>query len=227
VNGQSSQPQVAAQVSGQEEDNNPSSSDSMEDPPSGEAVPESIAGEVESLKESIAAAADSAERIDLQQELVRLYADADRQDLAADVQEKIAAARQTAMAWADAGNLYYDWMMDRQSRAQQTTYARKAIQAYQRSLELDPTDLDVRTDMAVAYLYDPDNPMEAIKQTKKVLAQDPDHLQANFNRGIMLLRINRVDEAIQQFQKVKQLAGPNSPVYERTEQVLQQIRQQQ
>ncbi len=191
-----------------------------------EPVPDGIAGDVKSLEESIAAAADSAERIELQQKLVRLYVNADRQDLAGQLQEKIAAARQTAMAWADAGNLYYDWMMERQSRREQTAYAKKAIQAYRRSLEIDPTNLDVRTDMAVAYLYDPDNPMEAIRQTKKVLSQDPDHLQANFNRGIMLLRINRVDQAIKQFEKVQEMAGPSSPVYQRAEKVLQRIRQQ-
>lgn len=194
---------------------------------SSEPVPEEIVDQVESLEESIAAAEDSSERIDFQQELVRLYVEADRQDLAGEVQEEIAAARQTAMAWADAGNLYYDWMMDRPSGRQQTALAKRAIRAYKNALEIDPTNLDVRTDMAVAYLYDPDNPMEAIRQTKKVLAQDPDHLQANFNRGIMLLRINRVEQAVKQFQKVKQMAGPDSPVFQRTEKILQRIRQQQ
>lgn len=195
--------------------------------PSPEPLSGDLAEEAEALEESIASASNASERVDLQQKLVRLYVRADRQDLAGDVQEQIARTEETAMAWADAGNLYYDWMMQQQDRAGQTQYAKKAISAYQKSLEIDPSNLDVRTDMAVAYLYDPENPMQAIQQTKKVLEQDPDHIQANFNRGIMLLRINRVEEAIKQFERVKSLASTDSPIYQRTENVLERIRQQQ
>lgn len=177
---------------------------------------------VDSLTRAIDTA-DGAERMRaLREELVRVYVHAERYERAGSVQERIAEQVGTAEAWARAGNFYYDGMM-RASGSTRTEYARKAISAYRRSLELDPDDLDVRTDMAVAYLYDPENPMQAIRQTDRVLEQDPDHVQANFNRGVMLLQIGRSEQAVDQFQKVMSLTPDTSVAHRRAQQALRRV----
>lgn len=175
---------------------------------------------VDSLQTAIDRAASGEEARRLREELVRVFTHAGRYDRAGEVQEAVAEQLETAEAWARSGNFYYDWMM-KVSGSAQTQYARRAISAYQRSLELDPDDLDVRTDMAVAYLYDPDNPMEAIKQTNQVLDQDPDHVQANFNKGIMLMQIGRTGQAADQFRKVMEITPDTGRVHRRAQQALQ------
>lgn len=151
---------------------------------------------------------------------------AGRFDKAGPEQEAIAVLTGTASDWQRAGNLYYDWM-DVHDGPERVRFAKSAIAAYRKVLELEPDNLDVRTDLAVAYMSDPDNPMLAIQENAAVLAVDSLHVQANFNRGIMLLQINRIDGAIAQFEKVQRIVGdPQDPMYVLAEQALLQVRQQ-
>ncbi|MDA0873769.1 MAG: hypothetical protein O3C45_01785 [Bacteroidetes bacterium] len=160
-------------------------------------------------------ATDGEARLEARRRLIDLYFAADRLDLAAEQTALIADAEQSVEEWVLAGNLYFDWMQ-RADDARKATWAREAVAAYQAALELDPSNLDVRTDMAIAYLYDPPNSMLAIQETNRVLEEDSLHIQANFNRGIMLTQINRVDQALEQFEKVKRIvANPDDPVYQR------------
>lgn len=176
-----------------------------------------VAAQVEAAEAALAAAPDEAARAAARQDLVSLYVSNNRIDKAADVQMQVAEENPTPENWALAGNMYYDWM-EQQQGASRTFAAKQAIAAYQKALALEPDNLDVRTDMAVAYLNDPDNPMEAVQQTNKVLEQDPNHLQANFNKGVMLGQIGRLDQAITQFDRVMTLAEPGSQPFERAKQ---------
>ncbi|NND70689.1 MAG: hypothetical protein HKN43_03835 [Rhodothermales bacterium] len=162
-------------------------------------------------------------RLDKLRELAVLYQTEGRYDLAGDVQTEIAAESSMEIDWVRAGNLYYDWMESRQGPGK-SYYAKKAITSYQEALTINPNNLDVRTDMAVAYLFDPDNPMQAIINTNQVLQADSMHLQANFNRGIMLMQINRMEDAVTQFKKVMRLEPePTHPVHQRASEAIRLI----
>jgi len=187
--------------------------------PSAQPLSADIQQQSEALRQEIEGL-DGVDRIAKQRELVNLYLSVQRLDLAGAEQEAVATIENTEEAWTFTGNLYYDWM-EQNAGALRGTYAQKAIAAYRKALEINPDNLDVRTDMAIAYLYDPDNPMLSIQETNIVLQKDPNHIQANFNRGIMLMQINRIDEARVQFERVKDLIGdPQHPIYQRSEQAL-------
>ena len=127
--------------------------------------------------------------------------------------------------WVRSGNLYYDWM-ELQGSALRTAYARKAIASYSRALEINPNNLDARTDMALAYFYDPQRPMDAIRNITMVLEADSTHIQANYNRGYLLFQIGRYDQSVEQFEKVLRLVGnPEDPIYRRAETAIQTVRQ--
>ena len=162
-------------------------------------------------------------QIDARRRLIDMYFAADRLDFAADQTVLIAEAIGSEDEWILAGNLYFDWMQ-RAPDTQKAPWAQKAVGAYQAALDMNPDNLDVRTDMAIAYLYDPQNSMLAIQETNRVLAADSTHIQANFNRGIMLNQINRTDQAIEQFERVKRIIGnPEDPVYQRAEGAIAQL----
>jgi len=175
------------------------------------------------LEESIEDEQDAGIRQLQLQELANLYTQAGRLDRAGDAQYTLAEMVNTADAWARTGNSYFDWMvqLDGQER---TNFAKKCIDAYLKSLDLDPTNLSVRTDMGNAYQYDPDAPGEALRQTEIVLSMNPNHVIANFNRGIMLMNAGRSDEAIVQFEKVLTLAAPGDQLRQRTQQWLDSLR---
>jgi ribosomal protein L40E len=164
------------------------------------------------------------ELITVKRELVDLYFAAGRFDLAAEETEAIARINPSENEWAVAGNLYYDWM-ERQDVTQRAPWASRAIAAYQEVLAINPLNLDVRTDMAIAYMYEPQNSMMAIQETNAVLEQDSLHLQANFNRGIMLMQINRLEQAAEQFEKVMRLIGdPEDAIYLRAQELALNLR---
>lgn len=165
------------------------------------------------------------DKLQKQGELIDFYVMQSRLDLAAQVQDSVAHSTGSEVDWIRAGNLYYDWMEGIEGPAK-GAYAKKAIAAYRRALELNPANHDVRTDMAIAYMYDPDNGMQAIAETNKVLEENPEHIQANFNKGIMLLRIGRHDEAGAQFEKVQAIIGDSTnQIYQRAEAALQAVEQ--
>ena len=194
--------------------------------PSNEApLPTGIAEEVAALEAQVEAT-EGAARQSVREALVNLLVGAGRPDRAAPVQEALAQETGTAEAWRRAGNLYYDWMEAVDGTAKMPL-AQRAIAAYQQVLAETPDDLDVRTDMAWAYQYDPQNPMEAITQTNLVLEQNPDHIAANFNKGIFLMRIRRFDQAITQFERVKEIVGAGSPYYAQADVAIETLREMQ
>jgi len=194
--------------------------------PVAEAVEEPLAQQwiprQEELKEALEEASED-EKVELRRQLIDLYVEAGRFDFAAEETVLIAESAGVEEEWIVAGNLYFDWMQ-RKPESLRAPWAQKAVTAYQEALAISPLNLDVRTDMAIAYLYDPQNAMMAIQETNRVLEQDSLHIQANFNRGIMLSQIGRTAQAIEQFEKVKRISsGESDPVYVRAVEVIERL----
>ncbi len=166
-----------------------------------------IVAQVETLEAEIASLSGEA-WIVKQRELVTLFLDAGRLDRAAFEQQKIAQTTEASDDWKYAGDLFYDWM-DPLQGAEKAQVAGQVIDAYQRVLAVDPDNIDVRTDLATAYLSS-NNPMQGVAEIKRVLAIDPNHLHARFNYGIMLAMIGRSELAIEQFKHVKGLVDETS-----------------
>ncbi len=155
-------------------------------------------------------AADASARPGHLRELVNLLVGFGRPDLAAQAQEDLARLEPSAAAWRRAGDLYFEWLRvleDRDENPQPV--ALRVIPAYVTALETEE-DSDVRARLAWAYQYDPANPMKAIEETRAVLDRDSTHVGATYNYAYFLMRIGRTDQAIEQMEKVKRLAGADS-----------------
>lgn len=179
-------------------------------------------------------ASSGAEKAKNQRDLAKLYQLNSREDKAGDVMEEVAKVENSLESWAQTGHYYYDWMMSQaEMPALSGDAAKKAIAAYEKGLAIKD-DLDVRTDLGAAYyhysmleLQDKDmslNPMKAIQSTNAVLSKNPNHIQANFNKGIMLSQIGRLDQAIAQFEKVKSLTKATEPAYQRADEMLKTLK---
>lgn len=156
----------------------------------------------------------SAASLALEREKVFMLAQGGRIDLAAEAQQNIARRTGDQEDWRMAGNLFYDWMMDEEDVAERARAANLAVTAYQAVLARNPENHDVRTDMATAYL-NTGNPMLGVTAIKRVLEAAPDHLNANFNYGLMLARINRTDQALEQLARVLELSPDTASTHNR------------
>ena len=114
--------------------------------------------------------------------------------------ESIAKANpKNANAWAMLGNA----LMDAQRFAE-------AIIAYQRSLDIDPKNVDVRVDMGTCY-RGVGQPDKAIEEYRKGMQTNPRHAMAYMNAGVVYAYdLGKKAEAIKAFEKYLELA-PGAP----------------
>lgn len=182
-------------------------------------LPADLASALEAL-ESEAESLSGDALIEKQREIVALLSEASRPDRAAPFQEKIAATVNTAEDWFQAGHFLYDWM-DTLQGEQRFIIAERAALAYENGLETT-NDLNVRTALAMAYL-NTRAPMQGVQQIRQVLSEEPDHLQGNFYYGVMLMQINRLDQAKIQFERVKQLVPEGTNLYEQADMMLENL----
>ncbi len=140
----------------------------------------------------------------------QLKAMADTQ--AAPLMAKLKTNPKDAQTLEEVGNLYYD--------AQQFP---TAVQFYNQALEIEPKNVNVRTDLGTAYLYmnDPDR---AIKELETALKENPKHGQAMFNLGMAQWRAKGdAKAAIATWEKLLQTV-PDFPQRADVEQVLAQAK---
>lgn len=86
----------------------------------------------------------------------------------------------------------------------------KAIEWYQRALELDPKNVNSRTDLGTAYFYT-GRPKDALREYDKALAYDPQHEQTLLNSIVVNLEgLHDVVAAQKAWDRLQKL-NPNHP----------------
>lgn len=94
-------------------------------------------------------------------------------------------------AWAQLGNMFFD----------SNQYV-NSIDAYKKSLELNPDQIGVITDMGVMYRRNK-QPQKAIEAFDKAIVLDPKFETARFNKGIVLLHdLNDVEGGIKAWEEL-------------------------
>ena len=115
-------------------------------------------------------------------------------------------------AWIALGNA----QMDAQRFAE-------AIISYQRALDIDPKNVDVRVDMGTCY-RGVGQPERAIEEYKKGMQYNPRHPMAYMNSGVVYaFDLGKKNEAIKSFEKYLELV-PNAPNAADIRQQIQQLK---
>jgi tetratricopeptide (TPR) repeat protein len=110
---------------------------------------------------------------------------------------------------------------------QNSAYLPYASKYWEKLLSLDPNDDDARTDLATDYLRQ-GKVDAAISEISKVLARNPDHINANLNLGIMYMYTDpkQYQKAANQFARVITLTKGNADlaaVHDRAHTLLTQV----
>lgn len=182
-----------------------------------------LASRADSLQNQIESTTGQA-KLALQQQLKNVYIGGGAYGRAALVQQEITQAVNTPEAWRDAADRLLDWAQDTDDRSASAQIAQEAVAAYNRVIEEQPENLDARTNMALAYMQT-NNPMRGVQELNYVLDQDPNHIEARMNKAVALTWIQRFDEAIQQFERVKEIVGEDSPFYQQANQAIRVIQE--
>ena len=78
----------------------------------------------------------------------------------------------------------------------------KAVESYNKVLELNPGNLDAKTDLGVCYAEGTGNQMQGILMLREVVKENPEHENAQFNLGILSVRSGQMEKAAERFEKV-------------------------
>ena len=114
------------------------------------------------------------------------------------LEQQVRSNPNNGQAWVQLGNLYFD-----------TNQPPKAIEAYNRALQIIPPDPNVLTDLGVMYRRN-GQPMQAIESFKKAAALSPTHEPSRFNLGIVYLYdLKDKDKAIAAWQELLTI-NPNA-----------------
>jgi len=102
--------------------------------------------------------------------------------------------------WIQLGNAYYDY----EKLTGDKSAASKAVESYQKALELDPKRVSVRVDMATKY-FSMGQVETATAEAQKAIETDPKFANAYFNLGVFLNAQGKNNEAIAAYEKYLEL----------------------
>ncbi len=96
-----------------------------------------------------------------------------------------------------------------------------AINWYEQALQLEPSNVNVRTDLGTAYLYS-GNPVKAVDRYRRSLEIEPDHVQTLQNISVAYLSTGNYVEAVAHLEKLLE-SHPNYPERQEIEQQIESI----
>lgn len=116
--------------------------------------------------------------------------------------EKKARVLSTEKSYLDAAYRYFDSFKMVEDSLLRSMLAGKAIENYQSVLEMNPDNLNAKTDLGAVYAEASPDPMKGIMMLREVVSANPDHEMAQYNLGMLSVKSGQLDKAIERFQKV-------------------------
>jgi len=160
-----------------------------------------LSQQVKDLEEKLKGA-DGSEKLALQQQLAEKWDDVNQPAASALYYEILAKSNNNYSDWVKAGNLFTDAYQAEKDSLMQPALIQKAISTYQQALELQPSSLDAKTGLGVAYVSGTPDPMKGITLLLEVVKEDPKNAKANLNLGLFSIKSGQFDKAVNRFKTV-------------------------
>lgn len=199
------------QVSGKPENINVEEGTGSEIKSAIEGLPPADKQRVERLEAQLKDSED-AEKISLLDSLKSFWDDR-RVEIAASYANRITELNSTEETHIEAAIRYFDAFRFSEDSLQSRTYVSKAIMHYEKALEYNPSNLNVKTDLGVCYAEGSDAPMKGITMLLEVVEEDPRHENAQLNLGFLSVKSGQYEKALERFNKVLELNPLKTEVY--------------
>jgi outer membrane protein len=140
--------------------------------------------------------------------LAALFYQYNKFDSAAKYLEIVVNTTNSNEAFEKAGNAYYKAFTYAVNNDKAAQFGEKARFFFNKILEKNPENLEVKTNMAMTYVSS-STPMKGIVMLREVLEKDPDHQDALFNMGILSMQSNQYQKAMERFERVVKINPDN------------------
>ncbi|MGB4774687.1 MAG: tetratricopeptide repeat protein [Daejeonella sp.] len=146
--------------------------------------------------------ASQSEKLGIQKQLAQKWDDVNAPIPAAFYYELIAEAEQNYQNWLKAGDRFTEAYKNAQDSLTQPALIEKAINAYQKALDLEANSLDAKIGLGVAYVNGTSNPMQGIQLLLAVVKENPNNVKANMSLGLFSMKSGQYEKAISRFKTV-------------------------
>jgi outer membrane protein len=119
--------------------------------------------------------------------------------------ERKAQIVKSETSYLDAAYRYFDSFRMAKDSTVQSLLVGKAIANYQKVLEINPNNLNAKTDLGACYADGTSEPMKGIMLLREVVTADPNHEMAQYNLGMLSVKSGQLDKAIERFKKVLEI----------------------
>jgi tetratricopeptide (TPR) repeat protein len=161
------------------------------------------------LEENLKSSSDKKQAFDT---IIRFF-DGLRQPIAAAYYtEKAAEASSTEKNWNTAGIRYYaaTQFYDGESKG---LLFQKAVECFQKTVELNPENVDAKISLAACYVEGTADPMKGITMLRELEKTDSNNVNLQLNFAFFSERSGQWDKAIARFEKVLKIQPDNIEVY--------------
>ena len=138
-------------------------------------------------------------KLSIQQQLAQEWDKAGQPAPAAFYYMDIAHTSNKLADWLSAGNRFNAAYKLSQDTASQPTFSANAVEAFEHATKLQPTSLEAKTGLGVAYVNGGGMPMQGIALLLEVVKQDPKNHEALLNLGMFSMKSGQYDKAVERF----------------------------
>ncbi|MEO5569813.1 MAG: tetratricopeptide repeat protein, partial [Bacteroidia bacterium] len=141
--------------------------------------------------------------------------------------EQKATKDKTEKSYISASFRFFDAYKNASDSSLKINMVDKAITNYTKVLELNPDNLDAKTDLAILYAEATPDPMKGIMMLREVIATNPNHENAQLNLGFLSVKSSQYEKALERFDKVLEINPKHIDAYLLKAQVYVQMNEKQ
>jgi tetratricopeptide (TPR) repeat protein len=164
--------------------------------------------EISGLKSAFAAAKTDASQVKALENLMRAFMNASHYDSAAVYAANYADQHPSLTNVLRAGQLYFEAQTYALNAQKGGKMGEKARLYFTKALAIDPSNLLVKSNMAMTYVDTP-TPMKGITLLREVIEQEPTFVPALFNLGILSIKSNQFGKGQERFTQILKLEPNN------------------
>jgi tetratricopeptide (TPR) repeat protein len=164
--------------------------------------------EISTLKSAFAAAKTDASQVKALENLMRTFMNASHYDSAAVFAANYADQHPSLTNVLRAGQLYFEAQTYALNGQKGGKMGEKARLYFTKALAIDPSNLLVKSNMAMTYVDTP-TPMKGITLLREVIEQEPTFVPALFNLGILSIKSNQFGKGQERFTQILKLEPNN------------------
>ena len=161
----------------------------------------SLSSDIEKLEDQ-AKNSSGSDLVKIQKQIAHKWDDVNQPAAAAFAYESVAKSESNYNNWIITGDRFTDGYQNFKDTTATAGLLNKAINAYNKALEINPKSLDAQTGLGVAYVTGTQNPMQGIQLLLGVVKEEPKNVKANMNLGMFSMKSGQFQKAVERFKTV-------------------------